>query len=244
VFWRITVPSSSTPSSQRKVAAQEDISSLHRFWWQGLQEENTRIFPHDPVSGELIQPETHSSGPLSIATADHLHMKIILVIFLPNIRMTFNQVSRILPRHKIKSVGLLRKIACFLHPVEGWPGSEDTRCIQHNLMMQSGIQWTDHPVYRDQGEKTPLAHPPHKTQQVSNGRMVPTHNTKSVDLLPKKTASFLCPVNEILGLMMPDVHSIRHWCGQVQIRETAQSIENMVKEHHQHIHLRQSKCWW
>lgn len=41
--------------------------------------------------------------------------------------------------------------------------------------------------------------------------------------------------------MMPDVHSIPQWCGQVQIRETAQSIENMVKEHHQHIHPRQPK---
>jgi len=55
--------------------------------------------------------------------------------------------------------------------------------------------------------------------------MVPTRNIKRVDLLPKKTASFLRPVNDILGLMMAYIHSIPHWCGQVQIRETAQPMK-------------------
>jgi len=142
----------------------------------------------------LFQENWYSPRHVHVAaTANHFHMKTILVTFLPHLRMTFNQVSRTLPRHKIKSVGLLPKIFCFLHPVEGWLGTEDTRCIQHNLMMWSGLQWTDHPVYRVQGEKTPLAHPSHKTQQVSNGRMVSTHNIKSVDLLPKKTGRFPLP---------------------------------------------------
>ena len=43
-------------------------------------------------------------------------------------------------------------------PFEGWPWTEDFRCIQHPLQMLSDLHWTGRPICWDHGKRISLAH--------------------------------------------------------------------------------------
>jgi hypothetical protein len=70
-------------------------------------------------------------------------------------------------------------------------------------------------------------------------RVLSRHNIKSVGLLPRKTAYFLQPMKDNLGLKTPGVYSILCERGQVYIGQTGRSINTRIKEHHRHIRLSQ-----
>jgi hypothetical protein len=68
-------------------------------------------------------------------------------------------------------------------------------------------------------------------------RMLSWHSIKSVGLPLRKTANFLRPVKDDLGLKTLGVYSIPSVCGQVYIGQTGCSIDTRIKEHHRHLRL-------
>jgi hypothetical protein len=56
-------------------------------------------------------------------------------------------------------------------------------------------------------------------------RLMSRHNTKSLDLPPKKILSLLQPVKNDFGIKTPGVYSVSCTCSQVYIRQTGCSIE-------------------
>jgi hypothetical protein len=68
-------------------------------------------------------------------------------------------------------------------------------------------------------------------------RMLAKYNIKSVALPPKKTASYLPPVKEALGLRIPGVYSVPCECGRVYVGQSSLTIQHRIKEHDRHIRL-------
>jgi hypothetical protein len=74
-------------------------------------------------------------------------------------------------------------------------------------------------------------------------RMLAKHNIRSVGLLPRKISSLPHSVKYDLGLRTSWVYRIPCMCGQVHIRQTGQSIQTRLKEHHMHIWLGHPDNW-
>jgi hypothetical protein len=68
-------------------------------------------------------------------------------------------------------------------------------------------------------------------------RVLSEHNIKVVGLLLRKLPSNLQPIKDDLALKMPGVNSIPCDCEKVCIGQSGHSIETVVKNYHQHIHL-------
>jgi hypothetical protein len=96
------------------------------------------------------------------------------------------------------------------------------------------------PTAKNKDKATSTAYLPYtQTTYGRFSRMLVKHNITSVALSPKKIASYLPPVKEIVGLRTLVIYSIPCECGKVYIGQSSRSIQLRIKEHSRHIRLAQ-----
>ena len=67
--------------------------------------------------------------------------------------------------------------------------------------------------------------------------MLAKYNIKSVAIPHRKTANYLPPVKDGIGLKTPGVYRIPCECGTVYVGQSGRSIDIRIKEHERHIRL-------
>jgi hypothetical protein len=115
--------------------------------------------------------------------------KTASVAFPPYVSTTFNQISRLLSRQDIKSVGLpSKKIPSFLRPVKDDLGLLVCRsCPVSVVKSTSGRP----PFHRDQGQGAPVSHPSEAFRQMRSGR------TQHQPGPPHPTPGYHHPIHQI-----------------------------------------------